>query len=142
MKKRLLYSTALFFVFVLVGIAGCGGQSFNYHSDNEIPEGPGIFSKEEGAFTVYSSDSGQGEGNIKTKEAAVTDTEAAQPASKAESEKAEFEAFQQWKKEQAEFNEFKAWKQSQDGAEEYAEFLEWKRWQEYRRWQDKNKTHQ
>jgi hypothetical protein len=142
MNKHLLSTTTLFFLFALLGIAGCGGQPFNYHSDNEIPEGPGVFSKEKGAFTVYSSNSGQGESTVKTKEAAATDTEAALPASKAASEKTEFEAFQEWKQEQAEFNEFKAWKQSQDGAEEYAEFLEWKRWQEYRRWQDQKKTNQ
>ncbi len=122
-------------VTALASITGCGGQSFDYHSDNEIPEGPGLFSKEKGQFTVYSSNSGQADGNVAT-------TEAAPAAAAAASERADFEAFQQWKKEQSEFEAFQEWKQSKQGAKEYQEFLEWQRWREYRQWQEQQKKNE
>ncbi len=31
-------------------LAGCAAAPFGYHSQREIPEGPGMFSGEEGAF--------------------------------------------------------------------------------------------
>lgn len=35
-------------------LAGCAAAPFEYHSQREIPEGPGMFSGEEGAFVFRS----------------------------------------------------------------------------------------
>lgn len=137
MRKRLILTAVSLAVIALASIAGCGGQSFNYHSGNEIPEGPGLFSKEKGEFTVYRSDSDQADGSV-----ATTTTETAPAAAAAASERADFEAFQQWKKERSEFEAFQEWKQSKQGAKEYEEFLEWQRWREYRQWQEQQKKNE
>lgn len=142
MSKRLIIATVLLSAISLAGFTGCGGQSFDYHSDNEIPEGPGLFSKEKGEFTVYSSDSGQADGSVATTESAPTTTETAPAAEAAASERADFEAFQQWKKEQSEFEAFQEWKRSKQGAKAYEEFLEWQRWREYRQWQEQQKKNE
>ena len=45
-------------VMTLLILLGCGGKSFDYHSGNEIPEGPGVFSGQDGEFTIYDSKAG------------------------------------------------------------------------------------
>ncbi len=45
-------------VMTLLSLVGCGGKSFDYHSGNEIPEGPGVFSGQDGEFTIYDSKTG------------------------------------------------------------------------------------
>jgi hypothetical protein len=37
-----------------VVLSACaGGKDLDYWSDNEVPKGPGLFSGEDGAFTIY-----------------------------------------------------------------------------------------
>lgn len=45
-------------VMTLLTLFGCGGKSFDYYSGNEIPEGPGVFSGQDGEFTIYDSKTG------------------------------------------------------------------------------------
>ena len=145
MKYTHFLCLLFFCAIVLAAMTGCGSQSYQYHSENEIPEGPGVFSGKDGEFTVYDSASASRGAAPETGATAVDQTDTAsgeQPASVVapkvdQAATEEFEALQAWKKERAEFEAFKDWKQSEKGAEEYAEFLEWKRWQEFRRWQEK-----
>jgi hypothetical protein len=60
---------------------GCGGAPFAYHSQREIPRGPGMFSGEEGAFVFRAP--------------------RAAPAPSAD-ELREFEEWRQWKRRNAE----------------------------------------
>jgi len=121
-------SVAFFWVLILLALAvfGCGGKAFDYQRDTEIPEGPGVFSKEKGEFTIY-SDAAEEPDAAGTDEAASADADAA-------SAERDFEAFQQWKQEQEELEEFRQWKKSAEGSKEYQEFQEWRRWKEYKEW--------
>jgi len=127
------------FTLILVGIVGftlvlgcADAKPFKYHSGNEIPEGPGVLTREKGEFTIYDSN--------KKQPAAIEQAQpvSATPAPATVPEEGEaFRQFQEWKKEQSEFESFQQWKRSQQGAKEYQEFQEWKRWKEYQRWNDK-----
>lgn len=45
----------LFIFFVVTVLAACAkSEPFEYHRIDEIPEGPGLFSGEDGEFTLYS----------------------------------------------------------------------------------------
>jgi len=50
MSARLVLSLAL----LGAALAGCGAAPFEYHSQREIPKGPGLFSGEEGVFAFRS----------------------------------------------------------------------------------------
>lgn len=134
---------------VLLTIFGCGGKSFDYHSGNEIPEGPGVFSGEDGEFTIYDSKTGwrgekpqvaEGAGSQATEQTGTAEAAGAAvtagESSTETDEYREFEEFQQWKKEKKEFEEFQEWKKSQQGSQEYQEFLDWKKWREFKKWQN------
>ena len=145
MKHTHFFCLLFFCVIGLAALIGCGSQSYPYRSENEIPEGPGVFSGKDGEFTVYGSTSasrgeapepGATAGNQTNTPSGEQPTSVVAPTGDQAAAEA-FEAFQAWKKERAEFEAFKEWKQSEKGADEYAEFLEWKRWQEFRRWQEK-----
>lgn len=126
-------------VAALVGTYGCGSKPYNYHPGNEIPEGPGLFSEDDGEFTIYKSKptptrDGGGAAAAAAAEGAAAAAEA-EPDSQAAANQ-EFQEFQAWKKEAAEFEAFQEWKESAEGSVEYQEFLEWKRWQEYKQWRN------
>ena len=130
----------------LFTMAGCGGKSFDYHSDNEIPNRPGVFSKEPEGYTVYDSktgwtpkDSAEAPENGKEvvdKPGDNRKTEGAAIGGEESAEMKEYREFQEWKNEKKEFEEFQEWKKSKQGAKEYQEFLEWKKWKEYKKWQE------
>lgn len=128
---------------------GCSGQKtkpFEYHAADDMAEGPGVFSKDKGEFTVYDSNKNKSAEN----KAADSDVSAGQPHSdkmtssqttSTDSQPLDstesFQQFKDWQRDQAEFKKFQQWKATKEGAEEYQEFLEWKRWQEYQRWQQR-----
>lgn len=118
-------------------ILGCAGaKPFDYHSGNEIPEGPGLFSKEKGAFTIYSSEK---DAKASAEKQAGQDTFAPgtdQTENVPVDSKEEFRQFKKWRNEQKAFEAFQQWKQSPQNAGEDEEFQEWKRWQEFRQWQE------
>jgi hypothetical protein len=150
------YQTTLY---RLLGIAlaaailmGCGAKGrpaeFKQPID-EIKEGPGIFSGEDGEFTVYDSKKGgpfwkqSEEKSAEGVQAAgkgappTSDTAAGQTSKEAQvspDEAKEFQEFQEWKQEKKEFREFLEWKESAKGSAEYREFLEWKEWKSYQEW--------
>ncbi|KJS33225.1 MAG: hypothetical protein VR64_03170 [Desulfatitalea sp. BRH_c12] len=127
MKKQFTLKTIL----VVAGAAllmGCAApKPFEYHSDNEIPKGPGLFSGEKGEFKLYDD----------SRKVEAPARQMATPPAPGSAEEAEFREFQEWRKDQKAFEEFKQWKQSggQNSAD-YEEFRDWQRWQEYKRWQE------
>jgi hypothetical protein len=48
---------AAILVLLAAGLAGCGAAPFEYHSQNDIPRGPGMFSGADGAFVFRTKDS-------------------------------------------------------------------------------------
>jgi len=98
---------------ILAGaLAGCGAaKPVPYHSAQEMREGPGMLSGEEGAFVFRVG------GNSPVK--AVT------PAQRptAPGSKEEFEAFR----------EYQRWKESSGSTADKREFQDWREWQEWRR---------
>lgn len=130
----------------LLTLPGCGGKPFDYTPSSEIPEGPGVFSGEDGEFTLYDSKSGKdGKGSQAAAEADAKVVEKSGAAIAAggrmpgSNDTREFQEFQEWKKEKTEFKEFEEWKKSKQGAKEYQEFLEWKKWKEFKKWQENQK---
>ena len=121
-------------------LIGCAqSKPFQYHSGNDIPEGPGVFTKEAGSFTIYDSNR-----NTAAADKAPTGAESmstgpesgpAPAAAASSAEEAEFREFQQWRKQRKDFEAFQKWKKSREGSAEYQEFREWQRWQEYKKWQ-------
>ena len=117
---------AIAIIAVAFALSSCGGKSYDYKPQTEIPEGPGVFSGEDGEFTVYDSKSASQE-----KEAAAGSKSAPQAAEAAAGAGADAQS-----DEAAEFEEFQRWKESEQGAEEYREFQQWQQWREYKKWQE------
>jgi len=152
--------------FFWIGLAaailmGCGakGKPYDYQpAADEMKEGPGVFTGEEGEFAIYNSkkggpfwkqskekseetakETGKAAPATSDQSAEVAPTRVAADDSSKESDVSpeaarEFQEFQEWKKEQKEFREFQEWKKTSKGAAEYREFLEWKEWKSYQEW--------
>ena len=157
------YQTMLY-RFLWIGLAaaflmGCGAKgrpSEFKQTAGEMKEGPGVFTGEEGEFTVYDSKKGgpfwkqskekSEEASAETgKEAPAISDKPSKPSQIAAGDMSkeaqvtpeaakEFREFQEWKQEQKEFREFQEWKKTSTGAAEYREFLEWKEWKSYQEW--------
>ncbi len=141
MKKSI--APILILVTAVLLVSGCAQpKPFKYHSGTEIPEGPGLFSKEKGEFTLY--DSNKQAANPAAQQAPQPSgmaTPGSAPAVTAPpTDGKEFQQFQDWKKEQQEFEAFQEWKNSNQGSREYQEFQEWKRWKAYMQWMESQKA--
>ena len=79
----------------LLLLTACGGKAFDYHSDTEIPNNPGVFSKDPEGFTIYDSEKGT-PGQTSPKKAEGIQKEATAAEIK---DTREFEDFEQWKQE-------------------------------------------
>ena len=110
----------------LILLAGCAGQPFEPDAPGEMLPGPGVFSGEDGEFTLYKSKD-KAKGRKKEKEVTGITGETA--------EAKEFQEFQEWKKETREFKEFQEWKKTMRDSEEYQEFLEYRKWKKYKEWE-------
>ena len=140
MKKPIaLFSILALAVTLLFGCAQ--SKPYKYHSGNEIPEGPGLFSKEKGEFTLYDSNKQAAAPQPATSAAAAPAGAAAstQAMTAPPADSKEFQQFQAWKKEQKEFEAFQEWKKSEQGSREFEEFQEWKRWKAYSEWMESQK---
>jgi hypothetical protein len=140
-------------------LIGCGakGQPAEFEQTaGEMKEGPGVFTGEEGEFTIYDAKKGgpfwkhdqekSGEASKETGKGAQADSgepsgtppvaadQTSGEVQVAPEEAKEFQEFQEWKKEQQSFQEFQEWKKSAAGKAEYQEFLEWKEWKAYQKW--------
>jgi len=62
---------------VVVMLAACtGGKDFSYWSDNEVPREPGLFSGEDGYFTIYRKEGGKpADQQAETKDASIPKNE-------------------------------------------------------------------
>lgn len=117
-------------------VVGCASSKpFDYHSGNEIPKGPGLFSKDEGEFTIYSSKKKQAEAAQKPPEQAAGEVSATSSENAPVEKTEEFQQFKKWQEEQKEYEAFQQWKQSPQNAKEYEEFQQWQRWKAYQEWQ-------
>ena len=131
--------------FIVLLLAGCGGKSFDYVDQKEIPPGPGVFTGEKGEWTVYDSDAKQDKAaaepvsDNKQVEAAEGAGPKEPPAATDDADYEEFKQFQKWKKEQQDFESFKEWKKSSQGSREYREFKQWQEWKAYKEWQEGQK---
>ena len=158
------HNQSTLWMFFWIGIAAalliaCGakGQPAEFEQTaGEMKEGPGVFSGEEGEFTIYDSKKGgpfwkqqqekSGEASKETgKEAQAASDKPPEPTPVAADqtsgevqvtpeEAKEFKEFQEWKKEQQSFKAFQEWKKSAEGKAEYQEFLEWKEWKAFQEW--------
>ena len=114
----------------LLVLVACGGKAFDYHSDTEIPNTLGVFSKDPEGFTIYDSERGksdqtlQKEADGSQKGVSVAETE----------DSREFEEFEQWKKEKEQFRDYLEWKKSDKGSADSKEFQEWKEFKAYQEW--------
>lgn len=98
-------------VLLVLGLAACG-TPVAYHDPGDIPEGPGMFTGEEGALR-YSTDDG-GSAEMGAEVSAAGDCECP--------EAEELEAYR----------EFLRWKAEAVGTPEYQEFRDWRRWRRER----------
>ncbi len=125
-------------------LIGCGAKGFDYHSDNEIPNTPGVFAKDPEGVTIYSSETGLFGKNATEKTDTVQKGEAKAEtlagSGKEAAETDEYREFQEWRKEKKEFEEFQRWKKSKQGSREYQEFLQWQKWREFKNWEKNNKN--
>lgn len=124
-------------------VVGCASSKpFDYHSGNEIPKGPGVFSKEKGEFTIYSSKKKQAEAAQKASEQTTGEVTAATPENALVENAEEFQKFKKWQEEQKEYEAFQQWKQSPQNAKAYEEFQQWQRWKAYQEWQKSQQKNQ
>lgn len=130
MKRPLFYPFLIYCIGAILILGCASAKPFKYHPDTEIPEGPGLFTKETGALVLYNSDE-QKDAIPAGKSTANASNENAQ-----ELDAATYKEFENWRQEQKEFKEFLRWKQSEQNKEAYQEFLEWKRWKTYKTWQE------
>ena len=114
----------------LLVLAACGGTTFDYHSDTEIPNTPGVFSKDPEGFTIYDSERGKPD-QMSPKE--VDGSQKGVSAAETEASR-EFEEFEQWKKEKEQFRDYLEWKKSDKGSADSKEFQEWKEFKAYQEW--------
>ncbi|OGI70040.1 MAG: hypothetical protein A2W18_03440 [Candidatus Muproteobacteria bacterium RBG_16_60_9] len=98
----------LLFALLAVVLAACSAKPFEYRSQTEIPEGPGMFTTKEGAVVLYSD-----------KDTKTARTAAAAPAP------ADYREFQ-------DFREFKRWREANRDSAEYREFRDWQEWKAFR----------
>lgn len=108
-------------VLLAAALAGCGGKPFEYHSQNEIPKGPGLFSGESGGF-VYDSNK-----KVKTDPPSAVPQVQTAASDAASAPSGEFREFQ-------EFQEFRQWKETSKDTPEFREFQDWREWKAYRTW--------
>lgn len=139
------YEKSTLWTLLLLGLAiallaGCGakGQPAEFEQTaGEMKEGPGVFTGEEGEFTIFDSKKGgpfwkqQQEKSEEASEAAgkeaqatsgkpsgttqVTADQTSREVQITPEEAKEFQEFQEWKKEQQSFKEFQEWKNSAEG---------------------------
>jgi hypothetical protein len=114
-------------------LGACSGKAFDYHSDTEIPNTPGVFSKDPEGFTIYDSEKGKSDQmsqeKVDTSQEGVPLVETGAPQ--------EFEEFEQWKKEKEQFRDYLEWKKSDKGSAAYKEFQEWKEFKAYQEWKQR-----
>lgn len=126
----------------LLLLAGCKAKSLEYVNENEIPSGPGVFSGENGEWTIYDSERKQ-QATANEEKPAAEDAKQDHEADSADAaaDYEEFRQYQEWKKEQQEFQDYQEWKKSSQGTREYQEFQQWREWKQFKEWQNQQEHH-
>lgn len=104
-------------------LAACAAKPFDYHSQNEIVKGPGVFTGETGAAVVRIPGTGGGSsrGGAPTPRAvAAVAGSASNAVPTGAQDFHEFEAFREFRRAKSE------------GSPDYNEFQEWLEWKAYR----------
>ena len=108
-------------------LGGCGSTPFEYHSQNEIPQGAGVFTGDKGGVELSHGESSE----PMDKQRGVMSTPAAAPAAAAPANAGQFKEFE-------EFQAYKRWRDSPEGRADMREFKEWQEWQRYKDWKEKS----
>ena len=126
MKSGKVFSRAVLLVFLMVmGVWACAGKPFNPPQADEIPKGPGVFTKGDDGAVLYDSNKQRVPDDAPTPQTpAATPGGIQQPA--AEVDYDEYESYRQWK----------LWKKSAVGTPEYEEFQQWREWRNYQKWKN------
>lgn len=110
-----------FFLFSMV-TWNCAGRPFDPPRSDEIPDGPGVFSKSEDGMVLYDSEKGGLLPDRKGKDPQPSpEAVAGKPGP---SDHKEFECYQQWLE----------WKKYAVDTPEYEEFQQWLQWRQYQKW--------
>lgn len=121
--KELIGRSAVLVLMMAWGIWGCAGQPFDPPQTDEIPKGPGVFTKDEGSVILYDSD--QKKTQPSPENTSRTPSTAAHPSSSTPDFEA-FEAYQQWLQ----------WKTTAVENGEWEEFQQWREWKKYKDWKN------
>lgn len=111
--------------FIMVwGIWGCAGQPYDPPPTGEIPEGPGVFTKEKGSVVLYNSKQKKKRSPAPEKTPGKPSV-VVHPSSSAKDYEA-YEAYQQWLQ----------WKTTAVESGEWVEFQQWREWKKYKDWKN------
>ena len=124
--------------FLLIGLLlsllnACGGRSFDYHPETEIPKKPGVFSKEDNGFVIYDSKKKKAEKTSSGSQEGSDQKSSTKPGQSSVNEEnlldyKEFQEYQEWKE----------WQKSKKDSDEFKEFQEWREWKSYQEWKKKS----
>ena len=119
------YIRLLTALLMLLSIWACAKKPFDPPRTGEIPEGPGLFSKDSDGVVLFDDQTsfGQAESRTPAGDPAITE-----PPTHKDFE--EFEAFRQWQQ----------WKKSNAGSAEYEAFKQWQQWRRYQKWKQDNQN--
>jgi hypothetical protein len=123
MKSGKVFPREVLLVFLtIMGLWACAGKPFDPPQADEIPKGPGVFTKGDDGAVLYDSK------KERLPHASAPQTPAASPDGiqqpAAEVDYDEYESYRQWL----------LWKKSAVGTPEYEEFQQWREWRNYQEW--------
>ncbi|WP_419661446.1 uncharacterized protein Dvar_18790 [Desulfosarcina variabilis str. Montpellier] len=116
--------TLLLFCLYLFSMVACSGagRPFDPARADDIPDGPGVFSKGEDGVVLYDSDKGGLLPDSQAKDPQPSPKAVADEPTPTDHE--EFEHYQQWLE----------WKKTAVGTPKYEEFQQWLQWRQYQKW--------
>jgi hypothetical protein len=107
---------------MIMGAWGCAGKPFDPPRTDEIPKGPGVFTKGSDGAVLYDSKKERSPLVSPSQTPVTSSGVTEQPA--AESNYEEYEGYREWLH----------WKESAVGTPEYEEFQQWREWKKYQEW--------
>ena len=125
MKASRILVPILFLVSIMImGVWGCAGKPFDPPRTDEIPKGPGIFTKGADGAVLYDSNKESLKAQPVSQTPATPSGDQEPPDVRSDYE--EYEGYRQWL----------LWKKSAVGTPEYAEFQQWREWRKYQEWKN------
>lgn len=116
----------LFMLMLLWVLTGCSsGKYFDAPKSDEIPKGPGLFTKGDDGAVLFDSKGGGLINPEKEKAPSATAATVQTPENTPQAQDFEdFEAFKQWQE----------WKKGAVGTGDYKDFQDWQQWERYQEW--------